>query len=139
MRQTIRNCTFETNSSSTHSLSILSEEDFKKFEEDGLYLDSQDNLLTREQLEEKLFTQYYSSYEEAKQDFFRYEGYEEGDFSEEELKEKIVDYALRYNGSYYNYYNMLGDGQEDYETFETHYTTKNGDKIVVFGYYGYEH
>lgn len=28
-------------------------------------------------------------------------------------------------------------GGEEYETFERHYTTKSGDKIVAFGYYGY--
>ena len=32
-------------------------------------------------------------------------------------------------------YDTLGGGE--YETFERHHTTKSGDKIVAFGYYGY--
>ena len=36
----------------------------------------------------------------------------------------------------YETYSDLGGGE--YETFEKTYTTKNGDIVVAFGFYGYD-
>lgn len=43
----------------------------------------------------------------------------------EDLEDDVDDYRT---------WDNFGCGE--YETYEEHYTTKSGDKIVAFGYYG---
>ena len=38
----------------------------------------------------------------------------------------------------YVYYNEYSDYTSDFEVYEEFYTSKSGDGIVAFGYYGYE-
>ena len=47
--KTIRANTFETNSSSTHSMIILTEEEYNKLESGELYLDDDDKVITKEE------------------------------------------------------------------------------------------
>jgi len=107
----IRRCVFETNSSSTHSLSIVSKEVYEKFKNGEGYIDEDDNLITREDVLKELKSRYKVEIPE----------------DEDELEELIRDYG------YYDYYNY-GDGYED---FEYNYKTPNGDEIVIFGYHGW--
>ena len=94
MRQ-IRNSVFETNSSSTHSLTIVSEEDFEKWKKGELVFDSyKDELIPIP---------------------------ENSDLEDEDSEFKTFD---------------QWDDFEYLESYERHYTTKSGDKIVVFGQYG---
>ena len=114
MRQ-IRRSVFETNSSSTHSLTMLSEEDFTKWKNEKLYL-AGDEVITREEAINEL----------KKKEYFK-----DFDFSDEEsLEEELNDWGYQT----YNYYN--DNYENEYETFEQSYTTKNGEKIIAFGYYG---
>lgn len=48
----IRRKTFETNSSSTHSITMCSKEDFEKWKAGELYYDEWDDVLVKEQLDE---------------------------------------------------------------------------------------
>lgn len=41
-------------------------------------------------------------------------------------------------GRYYTYDRFNDYGEFDYETFEDIFTTKNGDAVVAFGYYGHD-
>lgn len=104
----IRQSVFETNSSSTHSLTILPKEDFEKFVRGELLYDA---------CGEKLVTK-----EEALADIHKYAP----EVTLEDLEDGYDDYQT---------YERLGD--YEYETFNQSYTTKSGDEIVAFGYYGY--
>ena len=107
MKRQIRMGTFETNSSSVHSLTIVGKDEFDKFKAGELlwYRDG-DKIVSKEELIEILK-----------------KWYEE---------EEIDDDAISENS--YSYDNIGGG---EYETFEQEYTTKSGDKVVAFGYYGY--
>lgn len=104
----IRRSVFETNSSSVHSLTILPEDQFEKFKRGEMLLDSWKHKLI--------------SKEDALKEINKYDK----DFTIEDLKNGHDDYRT---------YNNIGG--DYYETFEEYHTTKGGDKIVVFGYYGY--
>lgn len=152
--KTIRNNVFETNSSSTHSLTIVPEEEFEKFKNCDLLLDycafvsAEDeykNVIENlESCENNMSDDYRATYkteltfEKFKEvlsklcysdlSYYHREGAREDiqthyDAVKAALGEDIVTYRTM--------------GGEEYETFERHYTTKSGDKIVAFGYYGY--
>ena len=152
--KTIRNNVFETNSSSTHSLTIVPEEEFEKFKNCDLLLDycafvsaedEYENVMENlESCENNMSDDYRATYkteltfEKFKEvlsklcysdlSYYHREGAREDiqthyDAVKAALGEDIVTYRTM--------------GGEEYETFERHYTTKSGDKIVAFGYYGY--
>lgn len=153
--KTIRHNVFETNSSSMHSLTIVPEEEFEKFENCDLLLDY--NTFISVEDEYKNVMDNLESYEDNMSDEYR-ETYKT-ELTFEKFKEVLS--KLCYSDlSYYHregarediqtHYDAvkaaLGEdtvtyrtmGGEEYETFERHYTTKSGDKIVAFGYYGYD-
>lgn len=117
----VRRGLFETNSSSVHSLVIVPKEDYKAWENGELVIDKYDEeLITFKELEELYrnecnltYKNNYNSCEEC----FKKNGCCEWD-----------DYRIK---SFNGYYDDL-----DYESFERNYTTKSGDEIVAFGYYG---
>ena len=152
--KTIRHNVFETNSSSMHSLTIVPEEEFEKFKNCDLLLDycafvsAEDeykNVMENlESCENNMSDDYRATYkteltfEKFKEvlsklcysdlSYYHREGAREDiqthyDAVKAALGEDIVTYRTM--------------GGEEYETFERHYTTKSGDKIVAFGYYGY--
>lgn len=152
--KTIRNNVFETNSSSTHSLTIVPEEEFEKFKNCDLLLDycafvsaedeyknvmenlesCENNMsddyratykteLTFEKFKEVLSKLCYSDLSCYHREGAREDIQTHYDAVKAALGEDIVTYRTM--------------GGEEYETFERHYTTKSGDKIVAFGYYGY--
>lgn len=89
----IRNCVFETNSSSTHSLNICTQEEW-------------DNWVSGKLL--------YNEYDEK--------------FTDKVSNNEDKDY-LTFD-SYWD--------DEYLETYKVCYTSKSGDKIVIFGKYGYD-
>ena len=92
----IRRNVFETNSSSTHSICICTEEDYNKWKNgETVYNTWTDKFLSKE----------------------AYENLDEGD---------------KYDCKSYN---SMGDCLEYYEH---RFTTPSGDKMVVFGEYGYD-
>ena len=101
MKRQIRQNVFETNSSSVHSLTICSEEDFKKWENGELVYDTLDEILvplTNEILEKMERHGICGRY-------LTWEGFDE-----------YTDY---------------------YDVYEKHDVLNTGEKIVAFGYYGY--
>lgn len=124
--KTIRANTFETNSSSTHSLVILTEEQEKLFNSGELYFksDYNDDIITKEKRNEIIL-------ESMSED-----GWETiNDLSEEEnIREYLDDCIDRYNlpislNDWLNAY--------DLETSVEHYTSPSGDKLVICSKYGY--
>ncbi len=114
MRQ-VRVGVFETNSSSTHSLTIVSKEEYEKFKSGDFVWNKDFSKL--------------QSLEEAKKDLIDErkkwdKGFEETPESVEELLEETTE-------TYENF-------GSNYETFNQEYKTKSGEEVVAFGYYGYD-
>ena len=152
--KTIRHNVFETNSSSMHSLTIVPEEEFEKFKNCDLLLDycafvsAEDeykNVMENlESCENNMSDDYRATYKTE----LTFEKFKEvlsdlcyGDLSYYHRKDAREDIQTHYDavkaalGEEIVTHRTLGG--EEYETFERHYTTKSGDKIVAFGYYGY--
>lgn len=152
--KTIRHNVFETNSSSMHSLTIVPEEEFEKFKNCDLLLDystfvsAEDeykNVMENlERCEDNMSDEYRETYKTE----LTFEKFKEvlselcyGDLSYYHRKGACEDIQTHYDavkaalGEDIVTYRTMGG--EEYETFERHYTTKSGDKIVAFGYYGY--
>ena len=154
--KTIRENTFETNSSSCHTLIIVSKEEFEAVKNcdylinyckiipvEQAYKETMEEL---EQLEEKMSTSYRATYKtELTFDVFK------------EVLKKFREWSLTYNNRHDAYAGPIEDNEtavtaglpEDYDTFNTYggeyyetysesYTTKSGDEIVAFGYYGHD-
>ncbi len=111
----IRVGVFETNSSSTHSLTIVSKEEYEKFKEGEYVWNSNDGKL--------------QSVEDAKNSLIadRKRWDKEFEATKEEVEEMLEEDTKSFD-----------EFGSNYETFETEYETKSGDKVVAFGYYGYD-
>jgi len=111
MKRTIRNGAFETNSSSTHCITICTKEEYDKWQNDeNIFVDWYGEFFTKEQVAEKI-------------------GYEiTDDFDIDDFIQEAE------NESYYRPENL---GGEYYETFTSHYTTPGGENVVAFGFHGY--
>lgn len=136
MRQ-VRRGVFETNSSSTHSLTICTEEEFEKWTRGEVMFDTYNDELVKVNTEiseeEKEYAKDY--YNKSKKTFWKL--WEQ--LSDEELKAWYVKYMEDFNKvDMYRYQTRsqyLYSG--DLEKFIQHYTSPSGDKLVVFGKYGY--
>ena len=133
----IRRGVFETNSSSTHSITMCSENEYDKWKNGELYFEryndcfcskediinkarkTQNECIEKQKNGEKIYS-YQKDYINAKND-------------EELFKIKYGD------GENYMTYDEFWDYySEDYETFEDSYTTEKNEKVIAFGYYGYD-
>lgn len=113
MKRQIRFGVFETNSSSTHSLTMCSIEDFKAWENGDLLLN--DNW----KLEGQFIT-----INDA-ENYLKEEGY---------LEEDIDEYLMRK----YEFYTAESYFDDEYlESFSETYTTPGGEEVVAFGLYGH--
>ena len=122
MKRQIRRGVFETNSSSTHSLTMMMKSDYERWHNEKLYLYEgswgweynkpiKNNLYTRDEAVE--FAKSHMYYKD---------------------KKEIYDEMLRNMGfiSWDNKYN------EYLESFYKEFTTPTGEIIVAFGEYGYD-
>lgn len=118
--KTIRFGTFETNSSSSHSLLIMSEEEYKKLCNEELYLGEYFDLISREQFLEDI--------KEKLDD----EELENWNGSDEELLNS-------YNNMNPWDRREIGTNLQDLDASieVTHYTSKSGDKVVGVAIYEY--
>lgn len=115
MKRIIRRGTFETNSSSTHSLTFMSSEEYMKWKKSELYLDDwNDRFYTKDEFDNMVK-----------------ECAKENDISIDEVLKKPSYYDLPKT------YNQFFD--EDYlEIEEYEYTTTSGEKIKAVCKYGYD-
>ena len=105
----IRSQVFETNSSSTHSITICTEDVYEMWKRGEVY---------------------WCRWNET---FVGKEDAEEG-FNKNKGRYDDFDDYLHEEGLYtFDSYDDIG-----METYEEHYQTKSGDKIIAFGYYGYD-
>lgn len=118
MKRVIRRGVFETNSSSTHSITITQKEEYEKWEQGKLLL-ADGNFITKEE-----------AIKELKGDKWFIQRNPNFDFNDKEALNNILrDYEYQTCDQYFD--------DDELETFEKTYTTKNGDTVVAFGKYGY--
>ena len=118
MKITIRKMTFETNSSSTHSLIMCSEEEFEKLNREKLYIDNNywtPELRTKEEVINIIK--------------------EDNNYKDEDLENEEKFKQIRKDFSIYTIDEYLDD--EYLKCYVDSYTTKNNEKIYAFGLYGY--
>lgn len=115
MKKIIRKRTFETNSSSTHSLTFMTRDQFEKWKNEELYKDpNSDELYTKEENKQMIK-----------------EVAEEHGITEEEVMENYREYDLPVS-----YEEWCDD--EFLETDSYSYTTEHGDEIIAVCKYGYD-
>lgn len=160
----IRRNVFETNSSSTHSITMCPKEEFEKWKKGELfYIDysgefvnaeERDKCVRRAILWNKFKTNWKENTVTFKEETVTFDGswemqneIRENWMTEENLAEitqEVIDEALadldEYNLDRYEI-PLSYDEWYDYinfEKYEEEYTTPKGEKIVAFGCYGYE-
>lgn len=147
----VRRRVFETNSSSTHSLTICTKDEFKKFEDGELFY-YDERLISEDERKEMVKRRII--YNEAEFDFkariITYKGktipYDEKEkelFSQENMNSITDEMINKYLEDEYDYdlpltKEQYDDYNEELESYQEEYTTPNGEKIIVFGKYGYE-
>lgn len=148
MKESTRRGVFETNSSSTHSLTMCTEQEFEDWKNgktlinryDGEFIPAEKNTLP----EKDLKIEYFKEYAEKIENGYVYENkyyttledmVEEVQLDEKELEAFKNDMK---NDDYMTYDEFWNYYEDEYNTFTESYTTKSGEKIVAFGYYGYD-
>lgn len=127
----IRHGVFETNSSSTHSISICKKSEYDAWVRGEVYLNDGwwSSKVENEDKNKKFLTK-----EEAMKlitDSGYYKDTDLYSLDEEELLEVFYDECIYDTESYDN---MC----EYYETYEETYKTDGGEVIIAFGYYGHD-
>lgn len=117
MKIQIRQGVFETNSSSVHSLTMCSSEEYKKWK-DGkvLFWRWKDKFGVREDIIEELKCNSWLS--------------DVNWNDEDEVNEAFSDEEICTYEEFFE--------NEWFETFEQRHTTPSGDEVVAFGYYGHD-
>lgn len=124
--KTVRRGTFETNSSSTHSITMCMESDYEKWKNGEMYWHRwNDELVSKEEVEKEMA--------KLREEFIA----DNPDFDEnnEKWKEKLEQY-INEDKTYYTYEEFNDYDYIEYETYVDKYNTPNGDTVVAFGYYG---
>ena len=145
----VRQGMFETNSSSTHTLTICSKDDFDKWKHGEVFwldndwhkLDTNKNFVTPEELKELA-----EKYNEEQQ-----ERIDAGDKFAKALDiDKILNERPDYDSWRYSYWDTERSSLEAYtvddfyvrngdlETYSETFTSPSGDDMVAFGAFGYD-
>ena len=122
--KTIRANTFETNSSSTHSMIILTEEEYDKLESGELYLDDGE-VITKEEAK-NIFLKHMN------EDKYMYDN----DLSFEENIKNYLDEFEYYPSEYPQSLETWKEGDE-LESDTNIYISPSGDKLKIICKYGY--
>lgn len=144
----IRRGTFETNSSSTHSITMCKESDFDKWKNGEMYYCQEDGKFYDEEERNKIIKQqiieHKADYKDGK---YIYKGisveYKDINklYTEENLSEITEEEVQDYLENDFDYYEIpltyeQWDECFDYEKYDDAYTTESGETVVAFGYYG---
>ena len=132
MKQNIRLNTFETNSSSTHSVSIIPEKYWECYKNNKI-------VEVFDELAEELGTRWASKEEIKASNWFK-KNFDTNDYvylyeTEEEIDEAIEDIEKEFFKDHELYfYEYIFDGELEYDI--TDYTSESGDKIKIVCQYG---
>jgi len=114
MQKVSRNNIFETNSSSVHSLSMCSSEEYQRWKSGELFFQKYKNIfLTKEELVQMILDKEWEI---------------STDLNDDDLRD-LADNDIYTFESY-------DDSCNDFESFSDEYTTKSGETVVAFGYFG---
>ena len=133
----VRRGVFETNSSSTHSLTMCSEDEYNKWKKGELLFHKWNNeFKTKEQILEdaKKTREEYLEKQKNGETLYHFEEEYIKAKTDEELMKLVYDEEDQEDWyTYDKYWDSI-----DLETYEDEYTTESGEKVIAFGYYGYE-
>ena len=147
----IRIGTFETNSSSTHSITMCMKDDYKKFKNGEMYLydeklitpQEKDLIIRKEIFESQIEIDWNNETITFEGNTIKYEDYDdrkrkiEDLCTQERLNSITKEEVNNFDESEIGIYNYEQYEDDEYlETFKEEYTTPNGDVIVAFGKYG---
>lgn len=137
MKRQIRRGVFETNSSSTHSLTMCDEEIFEKWKSGDLLYDkyAEEFIDSVPELSDEQKNGAKEYYEYSMEKYWK----QWSDLTDSEKKEWYDKYATEEGiipEDAVTYDQFMDDAY--LESFVDRYTTKNGDKVVAFGVYGYD-
>lgn len=121
MKRQVRRGVFETNSSSTHSLTMMMKSDYDRWQTEQLYLyEGGYGWEFNKPVENNLYTK------DEVMKFAKNNRYYHGE-------EEIDNETMRYMG----FISWDDEGSEYLEGFYQEFTTPSGETIVAFGEYGY--
>lgn len=133
--KTIRCSVFETNSNSTHSLCLCSEDEFEKWKKGELLFDTweetfREPLKITEEIKQQVKLDYYINSGNDRSDW--------DSLSEELQEEYILDNMEAFCdvGSLENYTDYMN--HSSLESFVKYHTTKSNEKVIAFGRYGHD-
>jgi len=142
----VRKGTFETNSSSTHSLVMCSKDEYDLLKKNEAFLVREQQIVTKEDLFEKFINknEYNQKYWKEYCDKYlkNYESLDDliemilldpssyDDEDEDELSRPFDVYDICTLDQFFD--------NEYLESFEDSYTTKSGEEVIAFGLYGYD-
>ena len=136
MKRQVRRGVFETNSSSTHSLTMCSEDEFEAWKRgEVLFKRLEEKFVKTTQLSDQDKRDAEDEYDYTKDSYWK----DWNDLSDGEKEKWYAKYATNHNLKDYDaktYDEYMRSGS--LETFVQRYTSKSGDKIVAFGEYGYD-
>ena len=137
MRQIRRNV-FETNSSSTHSITMCSKAQFEDWKAGKVLFDRwHETFVNTEIMTEADKRAAQEVYRDTYEDRLFYKKWDE--LSEDEVKSWYQKYYDEHKKGYNDLvtYDEYFDSY-DLETYTSSYTSESGDKIIAFGKYGYD-
>ena len=136
MKRQIRHSVFESNSSSTHSLTMCSEEEFEQWKNGELLFDEwgSESFVKANSLSDDDKKYAAQDYEIHKDEFSK----DWSDLSESAKEKYYTKYAKENNIVDDDAKTYEAWEHDDLETFVYRYTSKSGDTIVAFGKYGYD-
>lgn len=137
MRVAIRRGVFETNSSSTHSLTMCMKDEFDKWRngellfdvDSGSFIPNERHKFTEEDMEnmKKWFEEKYNtSWENRRWN------------QTEEYVQRMYAHSLGWSGYEDELYTYDEYPSDNLEYFKNEYTTPNGETVVAFGAFGYD-
>ncbi len=134
MKRQIRYGMFESNSSTTHVLYMVSRDTYEKFEQGGYLYDGSDfgwknkeiapqkgEIYSREEVIEMI-----------KNNYEYYKPFNEDEMDEDEIIDEWDDIIWETE-----FVSEKSIENQSYESFYDSYRTPSGEEVVAFGYYGY--
>ena len=133
MKRQIRRGVFETNSSSTHSITMCMKSEFEVWERGEVYLNDGwwDLNCTVDAKDKKFITKDEAIELICSLDYFD----DDEDYLRRLDKEEFEDVLYEYD--VYSWNTFWHRACDWYEGYTNEFTTENGDEVVAFGYYGH--
>ena len=133
----IRQGVFETNSFSTHSMCICTEEEFANFKGNKAMWDKNADKIVPTNKITRSYVQRAKEYYTKQQTSFMKDW--DSLSPESQLEFIVSQFDQSYAGDWlFEDKTFYKDWGTNFERFESHFTTPSGDKMVAFGEYGYD-